>query len=104
MVHTITLKSDDKFYNTLEEMVKSLNTTKSNLIRKAVVYYKDALEKERLKEQIKMLVDDQIELKRQLDKLLEEIPPELISANMMDKLRLTSNEMEKAEKTLEKLK
>jgi len=52
-VHTITLKSDDKFYNTLEEMVKSLNTTKSNLIRKAVVYYKDALEKERLKEQIK---------------------------------------------------
>jgi hypothetical protein len=53
MVHTITLKSDDKFYNTLEEMVKSLNTTKSNLIRKAVVYYKDSLEKERLKEQIK---------------------------------------------------
>ena len=52
-MHTITLKSDDKFYNTLEEMVKSLNTTKSNLIRKAVVYYKDALEKERLKEQIK---------------------------------------------------
>jgi len=52
-VHTITLKSDDKFYNTLEEMVKSLHTTKSNLIRKAVVYYKDSLEKERLKEQIK---------------------------------------------------
>jgi hypothetical protein len=52
-VHTITLKSDDKFYNTLEEMVKSLHTTKSNLIRKAVIYYKDALEKERLKEQIK---------------------------------------------------
>jgi len=52
-VHTITLKSDDKFYNTLEEMVKSLHTTKSNLIRKAVVYYKDSLEKEKLKEQIK---------------------------------------------------
>jgi hypothetical protein len=52
-MHTITLKSDDNFYNTLEEMVKSLNTTKSDLIRKAVVYYKDALEKERLKEQIK---------------------------------------------------
>jgi len=52
-MHTITLKSDDIFYNTLEEMVKTLNTTKSDLIRKAVVYYKDALEKERLKEQIK---------------------------------------------------
>ena len=53
ILHTITLKSDDTFYNTLEEMVKSLHTTKSDLIRKAVVYYKDALEKERLKEQIK---------------------------------------------------
>jgi len=52
-MHTITLKSDDTFYNTLEEMVKSLGTTKSDLIRKAVVYYKDALEKEKLKEQIK---------------------------------------------------
>ncbi len=52
-MHTITLKSDDNFYNTLEDMVKMLHTTKSDLIRKAVVYYKDALEKERLKEQIK---------------------------------------------------
>ena len=52
-MHTITLKSDDNFYNTLEDMVKTLQTTKSDLIRKAVVYYKDALEKEKLKEQIK---------------------------------------------------
>ena len=52
-MHTITLKSDDTFYNTLEDMVKMLHTTKSDLIRKAVVYYKDALEKEMLKEQIK---------------------------------------------------
>ena len=52
-MHTITLKSDDVFYNTLEDMVKTLHTTKSDLIRKAVVYYKDSLEKERLKEQIK---------------------------------------------------
>ena len=33
--------------------MKKVHTTKSDLIRKAVVYYKDALEKERLKEQIK---------------------------------------------------
>ena len=52
-MHTITLKSDDTFYDTLEDMVKTLNTTKSDLIRKAVIYYKDVLEKEKLKEQIK---------------------------------------------------
>jgi len=52
-MHTITLKSDDTFYNTLEDMVKILQTTKSDLIRKAVIYYKNALEKEQLKEQIK---------------------------------------------------
>ncbi len=52
-MHTITLKSDDTFYNTLEDMVKTLRTTKSDLIRRAVVYYKNALEKEQLKEQIK---------------------------------------------------
>ena len=52
-MHTITLKSDDTFYNTLEDMVQILQTTKSDLIRKAVIYYKNALEKEQLKEQIK---------------------------------------------------
>ncbi len=52
-MHTITLKSDDMFYETLNDMVKTLNTTKSELIRRAVIYYKDALEKEKLKAQIK---------------------------------------------------
>jgi len=52
-VHTITLKSDDQFYDTLNEMVKTLNTTKSDLIRKSVIYYKSVLEKEELKAQIK---------------------------------------------------
>lgn len=52
-MHTITLKSDDKFYSMLEEMVKVLNTTKSDLIRKAVIYYKGVLEREKLKSQIK---------------------------------------------------
>jgi hypothetical protein len=52
-MHTITLKSDDIFYDTLNDMVKSLNTTKSELIRKAVIYYKSVLEKEQLKYQIK---------------------------------------------------
>jgi proline dehydrogenase len=37
----------------LNEMVKSLDTTKSDLIRKAVTHYRDVLEKEKLKIQIK---------------------------------------------------
>jgi len=52
-MHTITLKSDDQFYDTLNDMVKTLNTTKSDLIRKSVIYYKSVLEKEKLKAQIK---------------------------------------------------
>ena len=52
-MHTITLKSDDTFYNILNDMVKSLNTTKSELIRRAVISYQSALEKEKLKTQIK---------------------------------------------------
>jgi len=52
-MHTITFKSDDEFYNLLEEMVKSVNTTKSDLIRKSVLYHQSVLEKEQLKAQIK---------------------------------------------------
>ena len=52
-MHTITLKSDDAFYDTLNDMVKTLKTTKSDLIRRAVIYYKDVLEKEMLKSQMK---------------------------------------------------
>jgi len=52
-MHTITLKSNDNFYNTLNDMAKTLNTTKSELIRRAVIHYKNTLEKEKLKAQIK---------------------------------------------------
>ena len=52
-MHTITLKSDNDFFMMLNEMVKSLDTTKSDLIRKAVTHYRDVLEKEKLKAQIK---------------------------------------------------
>lgn len=48
-MHTITLKSDNDFFLMLNEMVKSLDTTKSDLIRKAVVHYRDVLAKEKLK-------------------------------------------------------
>lgn len=52
-MHTITLKSDNDFFMMLNEMVNSLDTTKSDLIRKAVVHYRDVLEKEKLKAQLK---------------------------------------------------
>ncbi|MCH9740919.1 MAG: DNA-binding protein [Epsilonproteobacteria bacterium] len=52
-MHTITLKSDNDFFNMLNDMVKSLNTNRSDLIRKAVIHYHHALEKEKLKMQIK---------------------------------------------------
>jgi len=52
-MHTITLKSDDNFYEMLNEMVATLHTTKSDLIRKSVIHYKSVLEKEKLKQQIK---------------------------------------------------
>jgi len=52
-MHTITLKSDSDFFNMLNDMVKSLDTNRSDLIRKAVIHYHDALEKEKLKIQIK---------------------------------------------------
>lgn len=52
-MHTITLKSDNTFYEMLNEMVRSLGTTRSELIRKAVISYKKELEKEVLKKQIK---------------------------------------------------
>lgn len=52
-MHTITLKTDDNFFEMLNEMVKSLGTTKSELIRSAVVNYKETLEHQALKTQFK---------------------------------------------------
>ena len=52
-MHTITLKADDNFFATLNELVSKLGTSRSNLIRNAVINYKETLEKEQLKEQIK---------------------------------------------------
>jgi len=52
-MHTITLKSDNDFFNMLNDMVKSLDTNRSDLIRKAVIHYRDVLEEEKLKVQIK---------------------------------------------------
>ncbi|MDQ1263584.1 MAG: hypothetical protein QG559_585 [Campylobacterota bacterium] len=52
-MHTITLKTDDNFFTMLNEMVATFGTSRSELIRNAVINYKETLEKEKLKEQIK---------------------------------------------------
>jgi len=52
-MRTITIKTDDGFFDALGNMAKETGNTKSELIRKAVAYYGELLEKERLKKQIK---------------------------------------------------
>jgi metal-responsive CopG/Arc/MetJ family transcriptional regulator len=52
-MHTITLKTDDNFFTMLNEMVVTFGTSRSELIRNAVINYKETMEKEKLKEQIK---------------------------------------------------
>ena len=44
-MHTITLKTDDNFFAMLNELVATLGVTRSNLIRNAVLSYKENLEK-----------------------------------------------------------
>ncbi|HRF55786.1 MAG TPA: DNA-binding protein [Campylobacterales bacterium] len=52
-MRTITLKTDDVFFDALGSMAKETGSTKSEIIRKAVGYYGELLEKDRLKKQIK---------------------------------------------------
>ncbi|MBD3841409.1 MAG: DNA-binding protein [Campylobacterales bacterium] len=51
-MHTITLKADDNFFKMLNQMVTTFGTSRSELIRNAVISYKETLEKEQLKTQI----------------------------------------------------
>lgn len=51
-MHTITLKTDDNFFAMLNELVATMGVSRSNLIRNAVISYKENLEKEQLKQQI----------------------------------------------------
>lgn len=53
-MHTITLKTDDTFYEMLSDTVKKLGITKSELIRRAVNHYRESLAEEQLKERMKI--------------------------------------------------
>lgn len=50
---TITLKSDDTFDALLTELARNLNTTKSGVIRAAVINYKNYLESVSLGRQVR---------------------------------------------------
>jgi len=75
-MHTITLKSDNYFFNMLNDMAKSLDTNRSDLIRRAVIYYRDALEKEKLKIQIKKVSmkvrNESLKLSKEFDHTLND--------------------------------
>ena len=50
---TITLKTDDTFFEHITALAKNLNLTKSELIRRSVREYENFIKKQALKEQIK---------------------------------------------------
>lgn len=75
-MNTITLKADDDFFATLTNMTKTLKTTKSDVIRKSVLYYNDLLEKEKLKAQIKNASKNVKEHSLKISKELEDTLPD----------------------------
>ena len=49
---TITIRADDRFDSTLTKLAKSLKTTKSAVIRAAVLNYRQQLQREALRQRI----------------------------------------------------
>ena len=50
---TITLKTDDLFFEKVSSLAKSLDLSKSELIRRSVREYENLIKKQKLKNQIK---------------------------------------------------
>lgn len=50
---TITLKTDDTFFEKVSDLAKHLHLTKSELIRRAVAEYEEVMQRREMKEQIK---------------------------------------------------
>lgn len=51
---TITLKTDDTFFDKVTDMAKHLHLSKSELIRRAVSEYEAVMQKREMKEQMKL--------------------------------------------------
>ena len=67
---TITLKADEGFDATLTGLAKSLHTTKSGVIRAAVINYKKQLERESLAKQVR---EASFKLRRQSVSISEDL-------------------------------
>ena len=50
---TITLKTDDTFFEKVSDLAKHLKLSKSELIRRAISEYEEVMQRRELKEQIK---------------------------------------------------
>ena len=50
---TVTLKTDDSFFDKLTELAKELHLTKSELIRRSVTEYERHIRRKKLKERFK---------------------------------------------------
>ena len=55
-MHTITLKTDDNFFDMLNDMVKKFNTTRSSLIRTAVIPTLSNDEMKQVDKQVKIVL------------------------------------------------
>jgi len=53
-MRTITLKSDEIFFDNLTHLAHQLNLSKSELIRKAVTAYEETIHRQQLKEQMRI--------------------------------------------------
>ena len=53
LMKTITLKTDDTFFEKLSDLAKHLHLSKSELIRRAVAEYEEVMQRREMKEQIK---------------------------------------------------
>ena len=50
---TITLKTDDGFFNKVTDLAKQLHLSKSELIRRAIAEYEEVMHRKEIKEQMK---------------------------------------------------
>jgi predicted transcriptional regulator len=67
---TITVKADDRFDSTLTKLAKRLKTTKSNVIRSAVLNFKEHIEREELRQRLR---DASMKTRKQAEKTASEL-------------------------------
>jgi metal-responsive CopG/Arc/MetJ family transcriptional regulator len=76
VVNTITFKSNDDFCSILDNLSKDLGESRSQVIRSAVIYYNDLIEKRKLRESFKNASlktrEDSIKIEREFEDTLSD--------------------------------